>query len=509
MNKQREALRLILTTDMSNRMIGRTVHLSHNTVKRYRDRAQEIDLDIPTLVKMNDTEIEGVLKSKRFRVESKFMPDWTAAHKEMQIRGMTLQILWEEYCLANPDHAYSYSQFTYYYRQYLGKLDLTMRIDHRAGEMIYVDFAGRTLSYFDLKLNKKIQAQIFVGVPGCSDYAFVYAVKSQSIPDWIEAHNQMFSYFGGTPQIIVPDNLKSAVTRPGSEPELNRTYLEMAKHYQVVIIPARVRRPQDKSKAELTVKLAYRWIYAKLRHQQFFSIKELNEAIAELLKLFNERPFKRLPGCRRSRFEELDKPLFKPLPAEPFEFSEWTSAHKIGPDYHMRVRDHYYSVPHALVGSKVEARVTINIVELFHRGLRVASHPRNQVIGGHTTNPDHQPKAHRRYAEQTPELIMKWARSIGLAAEAVFQHQFDTRPHALIAVRACAPLQNLAKHYGHKRFEMACNRAQQIGSLTTKSVRSILQRGLDDTSEEQVPVQVNLPLHDNLRGSEYYATGGQ
>ncbi|MET0116425.1 MAG: IS21 family transposase [Sedimenticola sp.] len=509
MNKQREILRLVRTTNMSNRMIGRSLHVSHNTVKRYRDRADEIDLDIATLNEMNDLEIEAVLKAKRFRIESKFMPDWNAIHKEMQYRNVTLQLLWEEYRLANPGHAYSYSQFTYYYRKFLGKLDITMRQTHRAGEVVYVDFAGRTIPYYDVALGEERKAQIFVGALGCSNYSFIYAVKSQSLPDWVEAHNLMFAYFGGAPQVVVPDNLKSAVIRPGREPEFNRTYLEMTKHYQVVIVPARVRRPKDKSKAELAVQLAYRWILARLRHRRFFSIEEINAAIAELLRLFNERPFKRLPGCRRSRFEELDKPLLRPLPAEPFEYAEWTSAHKIGPDYHMRVRDHYYSVPNALVGGKVEARVSAKVVELFHQGRRVASHPRSQEIGGHTTNPAHQPKAHRHYAEQTPELIMKWAKSIGPAAAAVFQHQFDSRPHALLGIRSCTPLQRLVKDYGAERFEGACRRAQQIGSLTTKSVRSILQRGLEDLPDEPLSIQVNLPLHDNLRGSEYYARGGE
>ncbi|MCU7931132.1 MAG: IS21 family transposase [Candidatus Thiodiazotropha sp. (ex Codakia rugifera)] len=509
MNKQREALRLITTTRMSNRMIGRAINLAHNTIRRYRNRIAKAGLDWSLIIDMDDAQLEDLLMSKKSRVQHKVMPDLVAVHREMQCRGVTLQLLWEEYRMANPSHAYAYSQFTHYYRQYLGKLDLTMRQDHRAGECTFVDFAGRTIPYFDVHSGEERQAQLFVGVIACSSYPFAYAVKSQALPYWVEAHNQMFQFFGGTTQVVVPDNLKSAVIRAGREPVLNRTYLEMAKHYQVVIVPARVRRPKDKAKAELTVKLAYRWILARLRHRKFFSIEEINAAIAEMLKLFIERPFKRLPGCRRSRFEELDKPLLRPLPAEPFEYAEWTSAHKLGPDYHVRVRDHYYSVPHALVGSRIEARVTANVVELFHKGRRVASHPRCHEVGGHTTNPEHQPTAHRRYAEQTPELIIKWARSIGPAAGAVVQQQFDSRPHALLAIRASASLRRLAKDYGHERFEAACRRAQQIDSPTVKSIRSILQRGLESQRDEPLSIQVNLPLHDNLRGAEYYANGGQ
>lgn len=507
MNKHRETLRFILTTHFGNRKIGRCVQLSHNTVGRYREIVGKLPLDWAAIDEMDDAEIEGLLKTKRFRIESKHMPDWAYIHHEMQYPHMTLQLMWEEYSIVNPGNAYAYSQFTHYYREYVGKIDISMRQDHRAGECVFVDFAGRTVPYMESGEVKR--AQVFVGTLGCSNYSFVYAVRSQSLPDWIEAHNRMYQFFGGTPQIVVPDNLKAAVISAGRDTELNRTYLEQSKHYQVVIIPARVRRPKDKAKAELSVLLASRWILARLRHRTFFSVEEINAAIADLLRQLNDRPFKRLPGSRRSRFEELDKPLLRPLPREPFEFAEWTTAHKIGPDYHMRVRDHYYSVPHELVSAHVEARVTNNVVELFHKGKRVASHQRSLEIGGHTTNSAHQPKAHRHYAEQTPELIMKWARSIGPSTEAVIQHQFDSKPHALLGIRYCVPLQRLAKEYGAERFEAACQRAQLIGSLTTKSIRSILQRRLDGQSDTHIPIQVNLPLHDNVRGSGYYANGGQ
>ncbi|MEW8228438.1 MAG: IS21 family transposase [Candidatus Thiodiazotropha endolucinida] len=509
MNKQREALRLITTPAMANRMIGRNVSLSHNTIQRYREIVTKAEIGWDSLEGFDDSQISELLRSKKHRVEFKVMPDWTAVHREMQYRGVTLQLLWEEYRLANPENAYGYSQFTHYYREYLNKIDLTMRQSHRAGECTYVDFAGRTVPYFDTESGEEKRAQLFVGVIACSSYPFVYAVKSQSLPHWIEAHNRMYQYFGGTTQVVIPDNLKSAVTRAGRDPEINRTYLEQAKHYNVVIVPARVRRPKDKAKAELAVKLVYRWILARLRHRSFFSIEEINAAISELLKLFIERPFKRLPGCRRSRFEELDKPHLQPLPAEPFEHAEWVSKQKLGPDYHIRVRDHYYSVPHALVGSHIEARVTTKVVELIHKGRRVASHPRCHEVGGHTTNPAHQPTSHRHYAHQTPELIIKWARSIGPAAGAVVQHHFDSRPHALLAIRASSSLQRLAKDFGDERFEAACERAIQIDSPTVKSVRSILQRGLESQRDEPFSIQVNLPLHNNLRGAEYYAKGGQ
>jgi len=507
MNKYREALRLISTSNHSDRMIGRVIGIAPNTVGRYRKIVKNEAYDWNAIEAMNDAEIERILKSKYFRNNPKVEPDWAQVHREMQLPDVTLQLLWEDYRIANPINAYSYSQFTHHYREFKSKLDLTMRQNHRAGEMVYVDFAGRTIPYTPPATGVKQYAQVFVSAMGCSSYTFVYAVRSQSLPDWIKAHNKMFYFYQGVPQIVVPDNLKAAVTRPGSSPQLTRTYMEQAKHYGVVIIPARVRRPQDKSKAEVAVQIASRWIMAKLRHRQFFSLEEINAAIAELLKDLNERPFKRLPGCRRSRFDELDKPLLSPLPVEPFEYAEWTSLLKVGPDYHLHVKDHYYSVPHSLVGAKLEARVTGNTVEFYHQGRRVASHIRSHEIGSHTTLPAHQPKAHRCYAEQTPERILVWANSIGPATTAVVQHQFDSLAHPLLGIRTSTTLQRLAKECEPERFEAACRRAQKIGSLTVKSIKSILKRRLEDLDDDR-PVQVNLPLHDNLRGPSYYTAGG-
>jgi transposase len=316
----------------------------------------------------------------------------------------------------------------------------------------------------------------------------------------------MFRFFGGVTEILMPDNLKSAVTHAGKNTVLNRTYAEMAKHYGVVIYPARVRKPQDKSKAELGVLLVSRWILARIRHRQFFGIEELNTTIAEMLKQLNEKPFKKLQGCRRSRFLDMDKPLLTPLPPEEFEYAEWIANRKVTADYHMNVDNHYYSVPHELVSERVETRVSKNVIEFIHRGRRVASHPRSYVEGGHTTISAHQPKAHRAYANLTPEKMIEWAEQIGDASLAAVQYQFKSRPHALLGVRSCSTLKQLAKEYGSERFEAACLRAQRIGSLSIKSIKSILKRRLVDFSDENMPIQTNLPFHKNVRGSDYYNT---
>jgi hypothetical protein len=272
----------------------------------------------------------------------------------------------------------------------------------------------------------------------------------------------------------------------------------------VVIYPARVRRPQDKSKAELGVLLVSRWILAAIKHRQFFSIEELNLTIADKLKGLNEKPFQKLSGCRRSRFLDMDKPLLKSLPSEAFEYAEWIAKRKVAADYHLSVDKHYYSVPHELVSESVETRVTKNTIVFIHRGRRVALHPRSYVEGGHTTIPEHQPKAHRAYANLTPQNMIEWAEQMGAASLAAVKYQFESRPHALLGIRSCVTLKQLAKEYGAERFEAACLRAQRIGSLSIKSIKSILKRRLVDFSDENMPIQTNLPFHENVRGSNYY-----
>ena len=497
-------MRQLLTSYLSNREVSKSVGTSHTTVNRYRKLLRKVNVTWDVISKMSDHDLEKLLLSKRHMLSRNRIPDWVVVHKELQTKNMTRQLLWEEYCVSDPTTAYSYSWFSHTYDAFRKKLDLSMRQLHRAGEKTFVDFAGTTVPYENKDTGETLNAQIFVGVLGGSNYTFACAVKSQAVPYWIEAHNKMFDFFGGVTQIVIPDNLKSAVVRASSHPELNRTYLEMAQHYGVVIVPARVRKPQDKSKAEIGVQVVSRWILARLRKRQFFSISEINSAISHLLIMLNDRPFKKLPGSRRERFEQLDKPKLKHLPSKPFEYAEWTAPQKVTSDYHVHVKGHYYSVPYVLVGERVEARVTANVIEILFSGRRVASHQRSNKLGEHTTKHEHQPKAHQYYAEQTPEKMRVWAKSMGKASLAVVKYQFSKSPHDLIGLKACSTLKRLAASYGDEQFEAACNRAQLIGSLTVKSVRSILQHGLANMGEENIPHQMKLPLHHNLRGPEYY-----
>jgi len=349
MKHQFQAADLVTNTSLSNRKIAKIVGLAPNTVGRIRAVIAKKQIGWQQIREMGADEFSRILYVVPQRHSQKRIPDWEYVHKELQKRDVTRSLLWEEYCLVNPDDALSISQFNELYIQYRRKLDLSMRQSHRAGEIVFVDFAGSTIAWKDPETGKQHQAQIFIGVMGCSNFTFAYAVSSQAVADWIQAHVEMFKFFGRAPQIVVPDNLKSAVSRPGREPEINRDYLEMSRHYRVVPIPARVYHPRDKPKAEVGVQFAERWIIARLRKMQFFNLAGINAEITNLLPRLNERPFKRLPGCRHSRYQELDYPSMRDLPAQPYEYAQWTASQKIGPDYHAYIDKHYYSVPHALV----------------------------------------------------------------------------------------------------------------------------------------------------------------
>lgn len=309
---------------------------------------------------------------------------------------------------------------------------------------------------------------------------------------------------GGVTAIVVPDNLKSGVLRSCRyEPQLNPAYAEMAAHYGMAVIPARPYKPKDKAKVEVGVQIVERWILARLRHQAFFSLAELNRAIRVLLKDLNERPFKKVPGCRRGAFEALDHPALKPLPATAYEYAEWRKA-RVNIDYHIEVDRHYYSVPHALVKRELDVRITATTVECLHQGKQVAIHRRRHRKGAHSTVTDHMPKAHRKHLDWSPGRFLNWALTIGPATRDLVHWQLTHKPHPEMGYRACLGLLNLARRYGKPRLEVACRRALTIGSSTRKSVVSILEQHLDQQPLPLPPPQAALPDHANVRGADYY-----
>lgn len=507
MSTTRTILRSLFNPSLSNRRIATLNSVSPNTVRNYRRRVKDIELTLHQIRTLDDSELQKLLWPVRRKPSDRPWFDFNQIHKQMQARHQVLMQIWEECCRANPVRPYSYSQFTYFYRQYRASLDISMRQTHYAGEAVYNDFAGQTIEWTDSDTGVVHRAQIYVAVLGCSQYTFCWACQSQQLEHWIDANKRTFEFFGGVPQVVVPDNLKSAVTKPGKELQLNRSYQDMAEHYGCTIVPARVRRPQDKSLAENGVLLISRWILTQLKKRQFFSLTEINDAIAPLLTLFNQRPFRRLPGCRHSRFLELDKPVLQPLPMEPYTFARWCSAQKVPADYHVYVEQHAYSVPYQLVAEKVEAKVTLTSVTFFHKNRQVAQHIRSNEQGGCTTNPNHRPASHRAYAEQCFAVYELWARSVGEHTLSWVMVQFEGRAaHSIAGNRACSQLQQLGKQYGTERLEAACRCACEIGSCTVTSVRSILQCHLDEPAEPLPDIQQSV-MHSNVRGASYYQEG--
>lgn len=487
---------------LTARQISLSVGIARSTVGEYLKRAEAAGIAWPLPDAMDDSALEALLFPHEAKPKGKeHLPDFDYIHAELKKKGVTLALLWEEYVADNPG-GYRYSHFCYLYRRFKDKLDLSMRQPHKAGEKMFVDYAGQTIPIVNPQTGEIKEAQIFVAVLGASNYTFAEASWDQSLGSWIGSHTRAFSYFGGVTQIVVPDNLKAGITKPCRyEPDVNPTYYDMASHYGTVVIPTRVKRPKDKPKVEVGVQVVTRWILARLRNRTFFSLAELNRAIAELLERLNDKPFAKLEGTRRSLFEALDKPALLPLPALSYEFAEFKTA-TVNIDYHVEVDRHYYSVPYQLARKSVDVRLTQSTVEVLFKGKRVASHPRSRQRGASTTNPSHMPAHHRAYLEWTPSRIINWAATIGPNCASLVTAIMEAKKHPEQGYRACLGIIRLAKTCGAERLEAASTRALAAGALSYKSVNLILKNNL-----ERMPVSAHpRPAieHENIRGPQYY-----
>jgi len=506
MRKIKEVLRLKWVHNLSNRQIAKSCSICHATVRQYLTRAQLAGLSWPVPEDLDDGTLERLLFPSPTENSSRGrqMPPMEHLFQELKRKGVTLQLLWFEYKKANPE-GYQYSQFCNLYRQWAKKLDVVLRQEHRAGEKLFIDYAGQTIPIINPSTGEIVEAHLFVAVLGASNYTFAQATHAQDLPSWIKAHVHAFEFFQGVPEILVPDNLKAGVTNPSRyEPEINPTYLDLAQHYGTTVIPARTAKPRDKAKVESAVLLAERWILAPLRNHTFFSLTELNEAIAQRLKELNNRTFQKLNTTRRRLFETIDKPALKPLPERPYEYAEWKKA-RVNIDYHIEVDRHYYSVPYQLVKEQVDVRLTATTVEVLCKNRRVASHQRSHREGGFTTLREHMPKSHQRYLEWTPSRIIRWAGQNGPKTEKLVTQIMQSRPHPEQGFRSCLGIMRLAKRYSPERVENACARALTINGLSYKSVESILRNGLDQ--QPLIIDQTEPPpprTHDNIRGKEYY-----
>jgi transposase len=501
-----EVLRLA-AQGLSQHEISTSVGISRTSVHNYLDRARQAGLSWPLPEELDAAGLEARLfrRTDEGVQSDRPEPNWLEVHHEHK-RGkhVTLQLLHLEYKAIYPD-GWGYTQFCAHYRRWLGRQDVVMRLEYAAGERMFVDFAGDTVPVTDPQTGEVWDAQLFVSVLGASGYLYAEAVRSQDLASWLGVHARALEFYGGAPRLIVPDNLKSGVTKAcWYEPGLNASYQELARWYSLGILPARPYRPKDKGAVEAGVQVAEHWILAPLRKRRFFSLGELNVAIAEQVRLVNERPFRGQTLSRRALFEELERDALQPLPTTRYEIALWKPA-RVNIDYHVEYDAHFYSAPHRLVHEPVEARATAAVVELFHRSRRVASHVREYGRKRFITDPDHMPAAHRAHLEWTPSKLIVWGRSVGPAVGELVETILNTRPHPEHGYRACMGLKRLVKRYGPERMTAACQRALATHAISYGSVQAILKNNLD-----RVPVAVAQPAkvvpihHTNLRGAAYY-----
>jgi len=504
MRKIRELLRLKWTSQLSNRTIAHSCSIARSTVADCLKRASSAGLSWPLPDNLDDAALERMLYPPVVAPETaRHPPDWSLLQKEMLKKGVTLALLWDEYKSSDPS-GFQYSQFCKLYREFVARIDCCMRQCHVAGEKLFVDYCGQTASLTDPKTGVVKPVQVFVAVMGASSYTYAEATLTQSLSDWLGSHVRAFKFLGGLPVIVVPDNLRSAVSKPCRyEPKLNRSYSDLATHYNVAVMPARVRKPKDKAKVEAGVQLVQRWILAALRNRIFFSLDELNQAIAELLTRLNAKPFRKISGSRESLFAELDQPALAPLPASHYQYADWETV-RLGINYHVQIGDHFYSAPYKLRSEILDARLTALSVELFFNNKRVASHQRNDKRG-YTTLAEHMPKAHREYAEWTPERLINWAAETGTATSKLVETILARTVHPQQGFLSCMGIISLSKKYGKDRLEAACKRALAIGGTSYTSVKSILLNGLDSKPlPGEAPPSRPSVIHPNIRGNGYY-----
>lgn len=507
MSKIRRVLQLLHEAGLSQREAARAAGVSKTSVGEIASCARAAGMTWAQLRELDDDTLHARLYRPPVARSSRHLePDWAQLHQQLKRPGVTLQLLWEEYQLAHDGRAYKYSAFCEKYARFAKLLKRSMRQVHKAGERLFVDYAGQTVGLIDAHTGEITRAQIFVAVLGASNYTYACATRTQQAEDWTRSIIAALEYIGGTPRLLVPDQPRALISNPDRyEPTTHRLLAELGEHYGVAVLPARPAHPKDKAKVEVGVQVVERWILARLRDRTFTSLGELNRAIAALLAQLNERAFKKLPGCRRSAFEEIDRPALGTLPATRMEVAHFKPA-RVNIDYHIEVAGHYYSVPHRLVGQQVELRVGERTLEVLHKRQRVAAHVIDTKRGAYTTLAEHMPASHREHAQWSPAKLVAWGERVGAACAGVVRWQMEHRPHPEQGYRACLGLMRLSREYGTERLEAACARALSIRAPLYKSISSILAAGLDrqsalDQRQRELPA---MPAHENVRGPGYY-----
>jgi transposase len=506
MRKLREILRLRLHAGLSMRHINRSLRLSLGTIQKITSKAHELGLDWPTIQLLGDQALVQKFYPNADTSTSTHLqqPDWQEVHKELKSKGVTLLLLWEEYTQQIPNRSYSYPQYCRLYRKWRKKQKRSMRQQHKAGEKLFVDYAGKTVPIVNGSTGEIRSAQIFVAVMGASNYTYAEATWTQGLPDWLGSHARAFEFLGGVPEMVVPDNLKSGVTKACRyDPDVNPNYQQLASHYRTAIVPARPRKPKDKAKVEVGVQIIERWILARLRHHTFFSLAELNQCIKALLTEVNNKPFKQLKGSRSVWFESLDKPALQPLPKHPYQYTDIKFV-KVNIDYHIQYDNHLYSVPHHLVGEKLELHAKNNLIELYFHNKRITSHLR-KYNHGTTTLAEHMPTSHEKHQKWTSGRLMNWAKDIGDEVLIWVKVQLNQRQHEEQVYRVCLGLLNLTRKYPRQRLNSACAIANQHKLYRLKHIKEILLSNQDKLLPQKTKPSTLLPQsHENIRGPQSF-----
>ena len=498
----KDIIRLKWQSQLSHEQIAQALNISKGVVSKYVGLAHSAGLDWEAAQALDERQLTVLLLPRTVAAGRFVEPDWAGVHRELDRKGVTLVLLWQEYRAANAEcRTWGYTQFCAHYKDFVARLKRSMRQHRRAGEKLFIDFAGPTVPLLDGS-----RAQVFVAAMAASSCVFACATLAQRLEDWVEGIVRALAFYGGVPQLIVPDNPRALIAEPDRyEPRANATVQDLCRHYGTSVLPARPRSPKDKATAESAVQVVTRWVLARLRHQSFATVAEVDAALAALLPSVNERPFQKLAGSRAIVFAELDAPALMPLPAQRYELARFKTV-KVHIDYHVEIEGHRYSVPHALVGQTLEARLTRAGVELLLRGTRVASHARNvhtQRKGGYTTVDAHMPAAHRAHKEWTPDRLIEWGQRIGVSTGEVVTRQLQLFKHPEHGYRSCLGLLSLAKRYGAARLEAACERALVLGTVKYRHVRDLLANHRDQLQNPDQSDWVS-PTHANVRGPGYY-----
>jgi transposase len=473
--------------------------ISKGVVAKYTALARAAAVSWADIEPLDETQLLCRLQPASCEGAALALPDFAAMHRELSRKGMTLMLLWQEYQAHHlGSRTLQYSQFCERYRQYARTLKRSMRQVHRAGEKLFVDFAGPTLALAD-----GTRANLFVAALGASHYTYALALPGQKTRDWVAGMSGALHFIGGVPALIVPDNPRAVIAHPDRyEPRITETVRDFAAHYGCTVLPARPHTPQDKAVVESAVQVVERWIMARLRHARLGDLGAANRAIAPLLAELNARAFQKLPGSRQSVFAEIDAPALAPLPARRYEYAVFKSV-RVHVDYHVEIAKHRYSVPHALVGQSLDARITTAMVELLHRGERVAVHVRSDRVGGYSTVEEHMPAAHRAHRQWSPQRLIDWGLSVGANTGALIEQLLRRYKHPEHGYRSALGLLSMDKRHGRARLERACAMALSLHSYSYRTVRDILANKTD-LAAPAASAEWQSPTHEHLRGARAY-----